>query len=81
MVLGHRVQGAAMTYLALSLCQTDGVDKNGEEAGSQVIYTSRIAIFDYETGALNFARDKDHVCIIDCSTGKVLKDASVEVKP
>jgi hypothetical protein len=64
---------------AISLCNTDYVDKSGAIAGV-VVYTSKIATFEYGTTAMDFAENKDHILLIDCDSGKVLKDANITLE-
>lgn len=61
--------------LAISLCETDAEDLNGT-----LIYTSKIATFEYEHPALEFAKDKDHIMLVDLDDGKIIKDASVVIR-
>ncbi len=58
--------------LAIELCLTDS------ETGGQVVYTSKIATFEHESAAMEFA--KDNVMLIDCHEGKVIKMGSVEIE-
>lgn len=64
--------------LAIELSQTDDVDNDGNLCGQQ-IYTSKIAVFEYEFSAMEFAKDKAHILLVDCGAGEILKDANVKV--
>ena len=64
-----------MKYLAISLCQTDAEDGTA----GQTIYTRKIAAFEYGGAAMDFAKGQDHIMIIDCDAGEVLKNADVMV--
>lgn len=60
---------------AISLCQTDMAEDNFD----QVIYTSKVASFEYEHPAMEFAEGKDDIMLID-DAGRILKDASIIVE-
>ena len=53
---------------------TDGVPEDGE-----VVYTDKIAMFVHESVALSFAEGKDHIMLIDCGDGTIIKDALIKV--
>lgn len=60
-------------FLVISLCQTDSED-------GQIVYTSPLAVFNYENGANEFCEGKDHLFIINTDNAKLVKDASVTIK-
>ncbi len=54
--------------LAISLEQTE-----------EIVYTSKVATFEFENSAMDFARGKDHIMLIDCDSCRVIKGANVDV--
>ncbi len=48
-------------------------------ADDLAVYTSLVATFQHENNALEYAKRLDAM-VVDCSTGKVLRDASQVIK-
>lgn len=61
--------------LAFELCEAEIKPGSGV-----VVYTNRCALFDSERMALEVAKDKDEIGLIDCDTGKIIKDANIAIE-
>jgi len=64
-----------MTILAISLCQTDTGEGN-----DQTIYVSKLAAFEYEMTAQEFAKDKPHISLIDTDLGEIIKTGILTIE-
>lgn len=59
--------------IAISL---DQCEPQGNETE---VYTQKVATLENESEAMRYAKDRDHIMLIDCDTGRILKSASVTV--
>ncbi len=61
-------------FLAIRLCTTDSF--TSDETGKLVIaaYTEKVAVFTSDNDALEFAKDKGDIIIVDCAAGAIVHD-------
>lgn len=64
--------------IAISLCQCD-LEEEGKNY-DQIIYTDQIATFELEGPAIEFAKDKKDILLVDGAAGRILKNANVLIK-
>lgn len=48
-------------------------DTTGDEGLPRMIYTSRVAVFDYEAQAQEFAKDRPEITLVDTDSLQIIK--------
>jgi hypothetical protein len=54
------------------------IEVTPDEGLPHIVYTRKIASFEWEKDAIEFTKDQDNMMLID-DEGEVLKDASIEI--
>ncbi len=65
--------------MILAIELTTAPIEDGSPGKGRVVYTSKIATFEWDTTALEFAKGRDNILLVDCSKGDCLLDAAVEI--